>query len=94
MEDSNRNIYLINICIHLQNLVKFYPFVLKILRRNKILLPIKGHNFITNLYKITGKHPNDTDLVNIYAFIKFGQILSICSKDTERKRNSDMNQGP
>ena len=49
MEDSNPNIYLINIYIHLQKFVKFYPFVLKILRRNKILLPIKGHNFVTNL---------------------------------------------
>ena len=49
MGDSNPNIYLINIYIHLQNVVKFYPFVLKILRRNKILLPIKGHTFATNL---------------------------------------------
>ena len=81
-------------CIHLQNLVKFYPFVLKILSRNKILLPIKGHNFVTNLRKITGKSPIDTDLVNINVFIKCGQVLTICSKDTERKCNSDMNQGP
>ena len=43
---------------------------------------------------MTGKNPIDLDLVNINAFIKFGQILSICSKDIERKRNSDMNQGP
>ena len=71
--------------IHLQDLVKFYTFVLKILRRNKILLPMKGHKFVTNLRKITGKNPIDTDLVNFYAFIKFGQILSLCSKDTERK---------
>ena len=49
MEDSNPNIYLIIIYNHLQNLVTFYPFVLKILRRNKILLPIKGHDFVTNL---------------------------------------------
>ena len=74
-----------SVYLHLQNLVKFYTFFLKILRRNKILLPMKGHNFVTNLKKITGKNPIDTDLVNINAFIKFGQILSICSKDTERK---------
>ena len=49
MENSNPNIYLINIYIHLQNLAKFYPFVLKILSRYKILLPIKGHIFVTNL---------------------------------------------
>ena len=49
------------------------------------MLPTKGHNFVTNLLKITGKNPIDTDIVNINAFIKFGQILYICSKDTERK---------
>ena len=40
------------------------------------------------------KNPIEFDLVNINAFIKFGQILSICSKDIERKQNSDINQGP
>ena len=34
MEDSNPNIDLINL-IHLQTLVKFCPFVLKILSKNK-----------------------------------------------------------
>ena len=43
---------------------------------------------------MTGKNPIDLDLVNINAFIKFGQILSICSKDIERKQNSYINQGP
>ena len=28
------------------------------------------------------------------AYIKFGEILSICSKDIEEKPNSDINQGP
>ena len=37
---------------------------------------------------------NKLDLVNINAFTKFSQNLSICSKDNERKRNSDVNQGP
>ena len=32
------------------------------------------------------------DLVNINAYIKFGEILSICSQDVERKRNFDVNQ--
>ena len=49
------------------------------------MLPIKGYNFVTNLEKITSKNPIDTDLVYINVFIKFGQILSIYSKDTERK---------
>ena len=34
------------------------------------------------------------DHVNVDVHIKFGQILSICSRDIERKRNSDINQGP
>ena len=34
------------------------------------------------------------DLVNDDLHTKFGQILSICSQDIERKRNSDVNQGP
>ena len=34
------------------------------------------------------------DHVNIDVHIKFGQILSIRSRDIERKRNSDVNQGP
>ena len=33
---------------------------------------------------MTGKNPIDLDLVNINAFIKFGKILSICSKDIEQ----------
>ena len=34
------------------------------------------------------------DHVNVDVHIKFGQILSICSRDIERKRNSGVNQGP
>ena len=36
------------------------------------------------------------DLVklNMNAFIKFGEILSICSQDDKRKQNFDLNQGP
>ena len=34
------------------------------------------------------------DLVNVDVHTKFGQILSIRSQDIERKRNSDVNQGP
>ena len=35
--------------------------------------------------KMTGNDPK-LDLVNINAFIKFDQVMSICSKDIERKR--------
>ena len=34
------------------------------------------------------------DLVSINAYIKFGEILIICSQDIERKRNFGANQGP
>ena len=39
-----------------------------------------------------GNNPN-LDLVNINAYTKFGEILSICSPDNERKQNPDTNQG-
>ena len=41
-----------------------------------------------------GSNPGPTiDLLNINAITKFGEILSICSQDIERKRNSDVIKG-
>ena len=40
------------------------------------------------------KKKKKKDLNNVDVHINFGQILSICSRDIERKRNSDINQGP
>ena len=37
---------------------------------------------------------NMVDPVSMNAYIKFGEILSICSPDIEKKRNSVVNQGP
>ena len=54
---------------------------------------IKGHNSVKILRKMTGNNPK-LDLVNDNEQTKFGPILSICSQDIERKRNSDVNQGP
>ena len=34
------------------------------------------------------------DLININAFTKFGEILSICFQDIKQKQNSDVYQGP
>ena len=42
---------------------------------------------------MTANNPN-LDLVDVDVHTKFGQILSICSQDSERKRKSDVNQGP
>ena len=77
----------------IQNLVRFCPYVLKILSGNEILTLIKGHNSVKILQKMTGSNP-ELDLVNVDVHIKFGQILSRHSQDIERKRNSDVNQGP
>ena len=36
----------------------------------------------------------DVKLVNMIAYIKFGEILSISSQDIKQKQNFDINQGP
>ena len=77
----------------IQNLVRFCKFTLKILSGNYILTSIKGRNSVKIMQKLTGNNPK-LDLVNVDVHTKFGQILSIGSKDIERKRNSDVNQGP
>ena len=38
-------------------------------------------------------NPN-LDVLNINVYAKLGQIPSTISQDIERKRNSDINQGP
>ena len=77
----------------IQNLVGFCECVPKILSGNEILTSIKGRNSVKILRKMTGNNPK-LDLVNVDVHTKFGWILSIRSQDIERKRNSDVNQGP
>ena len=77
----------------MQNLVQLHAFLLELLSRNKIPTSIKGYNFVINLRKLTHKNP-DQELVNINAYANFGQIQSIFSPAIERKRNSEVNQGP
>ena len=60
---------------------------------NVILYSNKGRNTVINLRKNTRNNLN-LDLVNVIAYIKFGEIMSISSQDIERKRKSDTNQGP
>ena len=74
-------------------MVRFCQFVLEILSGNKILTSIKGHNSVKILRKMTDNNPK-LDPVNVDVHTKFGQILSIHSKDIERKKNSGVNQGP
>ena len=53
-----------------------------------------GHNSSTNVRKMKQCNNPKLDLVNMNAYFKFGEILLICSKDIERKRNFGVNQGP
>ena len=77
----------------IQKLVTLCPLVRKILSGNEILTSIKGHNSVANLRKMTIYDPN-LYLINVYVYTKFGSILSISSQDIERKRNSNIKQGP
>ena len=79
--------------MHMKRLVRFCPFVLKILSGNEILTSIKGRISVKILQKMTDNNPKQ-DLVNADVHTKFGQILSIRSQDIEWKQNSDVNQGP
>ena len=76
----------VSLLMCIQNLVEFCPFILKILRGNKILTSIKSHNSVTNLQKIMVNNPS-LDLVNINVYTQFGKILSTPSQDIERKQN-------
>ena len=84
---------MLSMLICIQNLVRFCQSALKIFDRNEILTSIKGHNSVKILRKMTGNNPK-LDHVNVDVHINFGLILSICSRDNERKQNSDVNQGP
>ena len=66
----------------IQNLVKFCPFILKIWSKNKILVSIKGRNFVANLRK-TMIYNININLVNDDVYMKFGLFLSNRSQDTE-----------
>ena len=79
--------------LRIQNFVGFCQFSLKILSGNEILTSIKGRNSVKILRKMTDNNPK-LDLVNVDVHTKFSRILSIRSQDIERKRNSDINQGP
>ena len=79
--------------MHVQNLVKIHLFILKILSGNVILTSVKGHNSVMNWRKWTLNNP-ELDVVNINAYAKLGQNPFIYSQDIERKRNSDIIQGP
>ena len=55
--------------------------------------PCVGTDARPPLRKMPDNNPN-LNLLNMNAYIKFGEILLICPKYIEQKRNSDKNQGP
>ena len=94
MTGNNPKLDLVNVDARKKRLVRFCQFILKILSGNEIFLTsIKGRNSLKIYRKITGNNPK-LDIVNVDVHTKFGLILSIRSQDIERKRNSDVNQGP
>ena len=93
MTGNNPKLDLVNVDVH----TKFGRILSicsrKILSGKEILTSIKGRNSVKILQKIPGNNPK-LDHVNVDVHTKFGRILSMCSQDIERKRNSDVNQGP
>ena len=75
--------------MHILNLVKFCPFVLRILNGSEIWRKSMANG--TNMQKMMCNNPN-VDLVNMNAYIKFGEILSVCSQNIEWKQNFGVNQ--
>ena len=73
--------------------MKFCPFVLKKLNGNENLVLIKGHDSGTNVRKMTCNSPK-LDLVNINAYIKFGENILVSSQAIEPKQTFGVNQGP
>ena len=68
----------------MQNLVKFHPFILKILSENKILTRVKGHNSDNNRWNLP---LIDFDLyfMTMYLCMKYESDTSKFSKDITQK---------
>ena len=79
--------------MHIYNLVKLCNLYSRYSTETKVWRKFRNHNSVTNVTKMTCNNPL-SDLVNNNAFIKFYEILSICSQDIERKGHSGVNQGP
>ena len=70
---------MLSVSMHMQNVVEFRQFVLKILCGNEILTSIKGHNSVINLRKLMSNNFNK-DLVHINAYAKFVQFYQFIPK--------------
>ena len=72
--------YIWSTSMHMQNLIKFYRFVRKILSGNKILTLTKGHKCLVNL-GIWTRNNTILELVKINAYANLDQMPSIRSQD-------------
>ena len=63
------------------------------MRGSEFLAQIKDHNSATNVRTMEFNNPK-LDLVNMNAYKKFGNKISVSSQDIEQKRNFCVNQGP
>ena len=73
--------------MHIQNFMKFCPFVQKILSENKILTSIKGHSSVINRQTLTHCNNPNLDLVNINAYIQ--NLVKFYQSYIEWKQNYD-----
>ena len=94
MTGNNPNLDLVNMNAYIK-FGEIMPICIQDIerKRNSDLKAKTIKKYVTNESKLTGNNPN-LDLVNMNAYIKFGEIMPICIQDIERKRNSDVNQGP
>ena len=79
--------------MHMLNLVEIHSFVLKILSGNEILMSFNGHYSVINWQKWMLNNPKP-DAFKTNASAQFGHTPFIHAQDIERKRNSDVIQGP
>ena len=68
----------------------YCQLVLKILSGNKLRHKSRAITLVQMCKKIMCNNPN-VDLVNMNAYIKFGELMTICSQDIEWKRNLGAN---
>ena len=61
---------------------------------NEILALIKDNNTGRSVRKMIICNNPKVDIINMNAYIKFAEILSICSQDNQGKQSFGVNQGP
>ena len=79
--------YILSMIMCIQNLVKFFPFILKIWSKNQILESIKGRNSVANLRKTTIYNTN-VDLVNDDVYTKFYAPTHSNDDDVDNENSS------